>query len=90
MPVVLLACQFMSSELLHTFNAFNLQLTLLYSVDCFHVEVGHNWGSYHDLDTAECNPPFVEEGGRGKYVMYPSVLTGIEPNNKVRTMEEFH
>jgi len=58
--------------------------------DCFPVEVGHNWGSYHDLDTAECNPPFVENGGQGKYVMYPSVLTGIEPNNKVGTMEEFY
>jgi len=45
--------------------------------------VGHNWGSYHDIDTPECNPPFAENGGKGKYIMYPAVLIGTEPNNKV-------
>ncbi|XP_065897956.1 disintegrin and metalloproteinase domain-containing protein 17-like isoform X2 [Dysidea avara] len=64
-------------------NLFGKQLLQPQAEHIFTHEVGHNWGSYHDLDTAECNPPFVEEGGRGKYVMYPSVLTGIEPNNKV-------
>ena len=43
--------------------------------------MGHNWGSNHDLDTTECNPPFSENGG--KFIMYPSVLGGNEPNNKV-------
>ena len=44
-------------------------------------EVGHNWGSQHDTDTPECNPPFSENGG--KYIMYASVVSGNEPNNKV-------
>ena len=43
--------------------------------------MGHNWGSQHDIDTPECNPPFGRNGG--KYIMYASVVSGNEPNNKV-------
>lgn len=42
--------------------------------------VGHNWGSEHDPDTADCAP--TSEYG-GHYLMYPYAVTGYDINNKV-------
>ncbi|KAK3772089.1 hypothetical protein RRG08_067158 [Elysia crispata] len=41
-------------------------------------EVGHNFGSNHDPDTAECGPK-DEEGG--KFIMWPIAVNGDSPNN---------
>ena len=40
---------------------------------------GHNWGSFHDPNTAECNPSSTD----GKYLMYEFAQDGIAPNNMV-------
>ena len=46
------------------------------------LELGHNFGSEHDVrvieEDKECSP---EEGG--KYIMYPASVSGEKPNNKV-------
>lgn len=44
------------------------------------IELGHNWGSEHDPDTAECSPS-AELGG--KYIMYTYSVSGFDANNKV-------
>ena len=56
-------------------------VNVLLGIFTFVTELGHNWGSHHDMDTSECNPPFGRNGG--KYIMYASVLSGNEPNNQV-------
>nr|XP_022321266.1 ADAM 17-like protease isoform X1 [Crassostrea virginica] len=43
-------------------------------------ELGHNWGSEHDPDTASCAPG-VEQGG--KYLMYQYSVSGYEHNNQI-------
>ena len=40
---------------------------------------GHNWGSFHDPNTVECNPSTAA----GKYLMYEFAQNGIAPNNMV-------
>ena len=40
---------------------------------------GHNWGSFHDPNTVECNPSTAA----GKYLMYEFAQSGIAPNNMV-------
>nr|XP_042896996.1 ADAM 17-like protease [Parasteatoda tepidariorum] len=42
-------------------------------------EFGHNWGSEHDPDLAECSPD-----GRhgGSFLMYTYSVSGYDPNNK--------
>ncbi|KAK2166047.1 hypothetical protein LSH36_43g05043, partial [Paralvinella palmiformis] len=41
---------------------------------------GHNWGSEHDPDTAECSP---NSFNGGKYIMYTYSVSGYDQNNKV-------
>ncbi|XP_064598106.1 ADAM 17-like protease [Liolophura sinensis] len=41
-------------------------------------ELGHNFGSEHDTDTAQCAPS-AKDGG--KYLMYPYAVSGYEANN---------
>ncbi|XP_031555460.1 ADAM 17-like protease isoform X2 [Actinia tenebrosa] len=42
-------------------------------------EFGHNFGSEHDPDNAECAP---SERSGGKYIMYPASVSGQRANNK--------
>ena len=42
-------------------------------------ELGHNWGSEHDPDMAECSPR-AREGG--SYLMYTYAVSGYDVNNK--------
>ncbi|KAG7300212.1 hypothetical protein JYU34_015770 [Plutella xylostella] len=42
-------------------------------------EFGHNWGSEHDPDVAECSPP-ASQGG--SYLMYTYSVSGYDVNNK--------
>ncbi|KAL4710957.1 hypothetical protein ACJJTC_017922 [Scirpophaga incertulas] len=44
-------------------------------------EFGHNWGSEHDPDVAECSPA-ASQGG--SYLMYTYSVSGYDVNNKVR------
>lgn len=43
-------------------------------------EFGHNWGSEHDPDVAECSPA-ASHGG--SYLMYTYSVSGYDVNNKV-------
>lgn len=43
-------------------------------------EFGHNWGSEHDPDVAECSPA-ASQGG--SYLMYTYSVSGYDVNNKV-------
>jgi len=42
-------------------------------------ELGHNWGSEHDPDTAECAPKSRQGGS---YIMYTYAVSGLETNNR--------
>lgn len=42
-------------------------------------EFGHNWGSEHDPDVAECSPA-ASQGG--SYLMYTYSVSGYDVNNK--------
>lgn len=44
-------------------------------------EIGHNFGSEHDPDTAECAPGDTKAEG-GKFIMYPASVSGQFQNNK--------
>ena len=43
-------------------------------------EFGHNWGSEHDPDSAQCAPSSFDNG---KFIMYTYSVSGYEANNKV-------
>jgi len=47
---------------------------------------GHNWGSEHDPDSAECSP---STSGGGKFLMYMYSVSGMERNNKVGSCPVF-
>ena len=42
--------------------------------------IGHNWGSEHDPDTDSCAP---SSSAGGRFIMYPSAVSGYEKNNQV-------
>ncbi|XP_047532357.1 ADAM 17-like protease isoform X2 [Vanessa atalanta] len=47
-------------------------------------EFGHNWGSEHDPDVAECSPA-ASHGG--SYLMYTYSVSGYDVNNKVLAVQ---
>ena len=49
------------------------------------VFAGHNFGSEHDPNTAECAPG----GDMGRYIMYPASVSGRKTNNNVCTLSTF-
>ncbi|XP_041374595.1 ADAM 17-like protease [Gigantopelta aegis] len=55
----------------------NRLLTLESTLVAAH-ELGHNWGSEHDVDNGECAPSSFHNG---KYLMYPYAVNGFEENN---------
>ena len=62
-------------------SSFNLHNRLLLSAESLIVtlhEFGHNFGSVHDEETAECAPG--QDGG-GNFVMYPGAVSGKFHNN---------
>ncbi|KAK7503059.1 hypothetical protein BaRGS_00005685 [Batillaria attramentaria] len=46
-------------------------------------EVGHNFGSPHDIGSPECAPfgTRLSNAGDGNYIMFPSATSGDKPNN---------
>jgi hypothetical protein len=51
-----------------------------YMLTIYFIELGHNWGSYHDLTTEECSPSYRNGGS---YIMHTYSLSGYDENNKV-------
>lgn len=49
-------------------------------------EFGHNWGSEHDPDIAECSPS-ASQGG--SFLMYTYSVSGYDVNNKVSIEESW-
>ncbi|XP_076444625.1 disintegrin and metalloproteinase domain-containing protein 10-like isoform X2 [Babylonia areolata] len=46
-------------------------------------EAGHNFGSPHDIGSAECAPygTSLSDAASGNYIMFPSATSGDKPNN---------